>query len=70
MSGIFVETEEQRAILETVRRFNQAVVKPVAADLDRRNDPADCFSWDIVEKADERMRPTRMLMVQVQNRSR
>ena len=53
MSGIFVETEEQRAILETVRRFNQAVVKPVAADLDRRNDPADCFSWDIVEKADE-----------------
>ena len=53
MSGIFVETEEQRAILETVRRFNQAVVKPVAADLDRRNDPADCFSWEIVEKANE-----------------
>ncbi len=53
MSGIFVETEEQRAILETVRRFNQAVVEPVAAELDRRDDPADCFSWDIVEAADK-----------------
>ena len=53
MSGIFVETEMQRTMLETVRRFNEAVVEPVAADLDRRDDPADCFSWEIVEKADE-----------------
>ena len=30
MSSIFVETEDQRAILETVRRFNEAVVAPVA----------------------------------------
>ncbi|MDA1090589.1 MAG: acyl-CoA/acyl-ACP dehydrogenase [Proteobacteria bacterium] len=53
MNGIFVETEDQRAILDTVRRFNQAVVAPVAADLDRRDNPEDCFSWDIVEKADD-----------------
>ena len=39
MSSIFVETEDQRAILETVRRFNEAVVAPVAAELDRRDDP-------------------------------
>ena len=52
MSSIFVETEDQRAILETVRRFNESVVAPVASELDRRDDPADCFSWDIVEKAD------------------
>ena len=49
MSSIFVETEDQRAILETVRRFNESVVAPVASELDRRDDPADCFSWDIVE---------------------
>ncbi len=35
-----------------MRRFNEAVVAPVAAELDRRDDPADCFSWDIVEAAD------------------
>ena len=52
MSSIFVETEDQRAILETVRRFNEAVVAPVAAELDRRDAPADCFSRDIVEAAD------------------
>jgi len=52
MSSIFVETEDQRSILHTVRRFNEAVVAPVAADLDRLANPEDCFSWDIVEKAD------------------
>ena len=53
MNGIFVETEDQRAILETVRRFVEVAVEPVAADLDRRENPAECFSWEIVEKADE-----------------
>ena len=53
MNSIFAETEDQRAILDTVRRFNAAVVAPVAAELDRRDDPADCFSWDIVEAADD-----------------
>jgi acyl-CoA dehydrogenase len=53
MINIFSETEDQRAILDTVRRFNEAVVVPVAADLDRKDDPEDCFSWDIVEETDK-----------------
>jgi len=43
---------DQRGLLETTRRFGEEVVAPVAADLDLRSDPADCFSWEIVEKAD------------------
>ena len=43
---------EQQSILEATRRFAQEVVAPVAADLDRSANPEDCFSWDIVEKAD------------------
>ena len=52
MSGIFIETEIQRAILDTVRRFNVAAVAPVAVALDRHDDPADCYSWEIVEAPD------------------
>ena len=52
MSELFVLDEEQGAILETVRRFADEAVAPVAAELDRRERPQDCFSWEIVEKAD------------------
>jgi alkylation response protein AidB-like acyl-CoA dehydrogenase len=51
MEAIFVQTEEQRAILETVRRFVEAEIVPRAADLDAQRDPAESYSWDIVEKA-------------------
>ena len=51
MEGITVGTAERRAILETVRRFVEDEVTPVAAGLDARPDPAECFSWRIVEKA-------------------
>lgn len=53
MSEQFVPSGEQQAILESVRRFVADVVVPVAADLDRNPNPEDCFSWEIVEKADE-----------------
>ena len=52
MSELFVLDEGQRAILETVRRFAEESVAPVAAELDRRERPENCFSWEIVEKAD------------------
>jgi alkylation response protein AidB-like acyl-CoA dehydrogenase len=51
MERIFVHTEEQRRILETVRRFAEEEVAPRAAELDARQDPAESFSWEIVEKA-------------------
>jgi alkylation response protein AidB-like acyl-CoA dehydrogenase len=53
MSEPFVIDELQEAVLDTVRRFNADVVAPVAAELDRRTDPEESFSWEIVEKADE-----------------
>ena len=38
-------------ILEVTRRFGAEVVAPVAAELDARPNPEDCFSWEIVEQA-------------------
>ena len=42
MNAVFAETEEQRAILETVRRFVRDVVRPLASELDRRD---EAVSW-------------------------
>ncbi len=47
-----ISVEERREIVGEVRRFAREVVAPVAADLDRELDPADSFSWDIVERGD------------------
>jgi alkylation response protein AidB-like acyl-CoA dehydrogenase len=38
-------------IVERARRFGAEVVSPVAAELDARHRPEDCFSWEIVEAA-------------------
>jgi alkylation response protein AidB-like acyl-CoA dehydrogenase len=53
MHDIFIHTENQRLILETVKRFVEAEVKPRAAALDAEQDPAKSFSWEIVEAANE-----------------
>ena len=53
MEAIFIVNEEQRAILETVKRFVDEEVRPRAAKLDADPDPAAGFSWEIVEKAHE-----------------
>jgi alkylation response protein AidB-like acyl-CoA dehydrogenase len=37
--------------LEVTRRFATEVVAPIAAELDARSRPEDCFSWEIVEQA-------------------
>ncbi|MGZ8198262.1 MAG: acyl-CoA dehydrogenase family protein, partial [Burkholderiales bacterium] len=51
MEAIFIVNEDQKAILETVRRFVEEEVKPRAAKLDADPDPAAGFSWEIVERA-------------------
>ena len=51
MEGLYVPTPAQRAILETVARFVADEVTPRAAALDAEPDPAQCYSWEIVEKA-------------------
>ncbi len=50
MSAI-VLTADQRRVRELVRKFVIRVVLPVAAELDQRPNPEDCFSWQIVEEA-------------------
>ncbi|HCP01532.1 MAG: hypothetical protein CL573_04790 [Alphaproteobacteria bacterium] len=52
MDEIFIQTEEQRAILDSVRRFVSEEVTPRAAELDAQVDPVDCYSPEIVEAAD------------------
>ncbi len=44
-------TPEQQHLVDTVREFASRHVAPVAPDLDRQPNPADCFSWAIVEEA-------------------
>lgn len=44
-------TPEQRQLRDVVREFVRRCVIPVAAELDSRADPQDCFSWEIVEEA-------------------
>lgn len=44
----------QRGWRDRARAFAEEVVAPRAAELDARVDPADAFSWEIVEAADER----------------
>jgi alkylation response protein AidB-like acyl-CoA dehydrogenase len=51
MEPIFIMNEDQRAILDTVARFVAAEVTPRAAELDADPDPANGYSFEIVEKA-------------------
>ena len=46
----FALTDEQIALRDLARDFVEREVKPVALELDARPDPADCYSWDLVEK--------------------
>lgn len=43
-----------QSAVERAREFAQTVVAPVSAELDRRTNPEDCFSWDIVEQGSTR----------------
>jgi len=53
MEEIFIVNDEQRAIIETVRRFVEEEVRPRAPELDANPDPEASFSWEIVERAHE-----------------
>jgi alkylation response protein AidB-like acyl-CoA dehydrogenase len=52
MEEMFIQTDEQRAILESVKRFVAEVVTPKAAALDAMTDPAAGYSEEIVAAAD------------------
>ena len=50
MSSVHEDKAQAATAVATARAFVHDVVAPVAADLDRRADPKDCFSWEIVEQ--------------------
>ncbi|MEK6711276.1 MAG: acyl-CoA dehydrogenase family protein, partial [Nitrospinota bacterium] len=43
-------TDEQRALQAMAREFATRVVRPIAAEYDRKQDPADCVPWDVIEQ--------------------
>lgn len=51
MEDIFLINDDQRAILKTVERFVREEITPRSAALDAHQDPEECFSWEIIEKA-------------------
>ncbi len=53
MEVSFIQNADQRAILDSVRRFVETEVTPRAAALDAEKDPEKSFSWDIVEAGDK-----------------
>ena len=52
MEEMFIQSDEQRAILETVKRFVAEVVTPKASALDALTDPSAGYSEEIVAAAD------------------
>lgn len=51
MEEMFISNDDQRAILKTVERFVREEITPRSAALDAHQDPEECFSWEIIEKA-------------------
>ncbi|MGH9003135.1 MAG: acyl-CoA dehydrogenase family protein, partial [Acidimicrobiia bacterium] len=45
---------EQRRWRDVARAYATEVVAPRADELDARHDPAECFSWELVEEASDR----------------
>ena len=52
MEEMFIQSDEQRAILQSVKRFVEEAVKPKAPALDAMTDPAAGYSDEIVTAAD------------------
>jgi len=53
MHDMFIETEEQRAILESVKKFVDDVVKPKSAELDAMDAPDKRYCGEIVKAAND-----------------
>lgn len=50
----FTLDEKTRHWRDVARAYADEVVRPVAAELDARPDPADSWSWELIEEADRR----------------
>jgi alkylation response protein AidB-like acyl-CoA dehydrogenase len=47
----FKLTEEQNIMKKEVKRFVDNELKPLAVELDKKQDPKECFSWELLKKA-------------------
>lgn len=46
----FTLTQEQSALKKTAYDFAQREIKPIAAEIDRVQDPGKAFPWEVIEK--------------------
>jgi alkylation response protein AidB-like acyl-CoA dehydrogenase len=46
----FKLTEEQNIMKKEVKRFVDNELKPLAVELDKKQDPKECFSWELLKK--------------------
>ncbi|MEL0184397.1 MAG: acyl-CoA dehydrogenase family protein [Hyphomicrobiales bacterium] len=53
MHDMFIETEEQRAIIDSVKKFVDDVVKPKSAELDAMDTPDKRYCGEIVKAAND-----------------
>jgi len=44
-------TEEQLMVRQMVRKFAQKEVRPLSVELDKKEDPKECISWELIKKA-------------------
>jgi acyl-CoA dehydrogenase len=49
----FSLTQEQLAIQKTAKDFAEKELKPVAAEIDKLQDPKECWNWELYEKANK-----------------
>lgn len=47
----FRETEDQKMLRQMVRKFAENEVKPVALEYDHKENPKECYPWDLLKKA-------------------
>jgi hypothetical protein len=47
----FRENEGQKMLRQMVRKFAENEVKPVALEYDHKENPKECYPWDLVKKA-------------------
>jgi acyl-CoA dehydrogenase len=47
----FKISDEQKKLVEMCRDFAMNEIRPLSRELDKKTDPNDCWSWDLIKKA-------------------
>lgn len=46
----YLLTDTQAALQKMAREYATNVMRPRSLELDRKEDPRECFSWDVIEE--------------------